>query len=1619
MPTYWDLTIFGDDGQPVLGSVDGTGAITEASFSTDPAHPRPFLQRPSDIAAQEADFQKGRASTSQVNFTVADVPLDPLDQATGVWTSILTDLATGASRIKARRAVMQQRTAGARTLVLDGFLGGSKLHDSRAGFNGYIRDTSERVRKIRAFQYTNTTSVFPRGATNGYGRLSGGGWMIPPTTPRTGTFERFSGSGVDGGRVVFRDRSDAFTSAMKQAGTPQWLASAGARVLRYALVRWRLSSGGDWHVLANMQLPNRSFLLPAPDLPITNLFGPEDGKVKYIYMRATATTPVPRPGQQVQIQVDYSGPTTSNFPFHFEGTHGELLRNYYRGDYSYVQNEDGDWVPVPPQFWSVRFDEAALMLLSEPCRVRITAPVDDDGRKFPEAVYQSLGAVPQLDAQGRISPVRFHLPDASVELPVIATAAAAGFDDDTRDAVNRVKFTYQRDYFTDDPDQGGGDGVRTEDVTYQTPADISPIRESVALLGEQSWEVKATTLRALGGADGQPLAGDVIDEVAARLAAERAQQALDRLILGGKSVPGIEVFRDDLPDVRAGGWAIVQLPWIPGAATRGSNLLVQITKLWEKDSVTRKLDALSAGPAQSPLLPPTLSAPTAGDSAAEVRVAALPSGATHAAVEYAESDTLPAAESVLWRPAGRAAIGEAVATPPLAAGRGVWLRARSVAAGRRPSLYTAPVQVTLPPAARVLTCQLEVAPDTGAVALRWTVTTATLGMRLHYGAASPCDAPSPTAYVDVAAVAGLGTIPLAVQPGLQLTVDLEPWTGWTGAAVTGAAGDRVRRQATRAADDLAVRILSVERVAALGTATHDTWEYTCGPLVSQVWRAYQVVVGEASQEAWDAVGDVAELGGDVTEGTTGQVTVALPPLGSTGLLYLVPKVIADTTPPSLVTPTIPDAARKVTIPGPGSIAPSLEVTPSGGATSVTIAWSGDAVELSINAGVYAAPPPSPIVVARPAAGAAPLVYSFRATRDGATATDSVTIQSLDKDTVTPDLVVTPVTASTNNAQAAFTCGASRPDTGAAVAVSVRLSGCAGTNNGATLPVDTTQTVAGAIVVTRPAFGAGAGTVTFTASVAGGGSEVIQRTIEPVQRDTVGPSLYVTPGVQTATTMPISWVATTSSSTSAPLAVQVTVSGVSVSYASGSSATSLTGTLTATRPAAGTPAGTVNIRAGRDGLLQSDTVTIPPVGADTVTPDLTVTPVAGSTSNTQAAFTATATNPRTAAAVPVIVTLTGCTATVGGVAFTSGSALAAGLTLIVARPAFGSAAGTVTFTATVASAGEIYGGTETIQRTVPAVQQDTSWPVISYDSAENGTTATLWFKIVERGIAVSSAQVRTQVGAAGLSALAAPTRGPGGASVVKGGLLGAGEYEQDLALDPTRFSLIYGYNNLASGVTQSHGPYPFDRNKNPNLISVEVDGQSIRVQADAGDTLSLKAYRTDVAGWSTSVDGIFAVFTVPVPSGDTWPVRVVAYAAGVVDVTGATPKDERNTVVAGVSAPAGPAWSLASVAAPASLGSEDVTLTVQATSAPAGHTAKFYARINGGAYSDVTASLVPAAGAVPTTPTAYTWATGWPRTSPPGLTITVEMRAEILNGSGVMVASSDDLPERPVCTYTVT
>lgn len=189
-----------------------------------------------------------------------------------------------------------------------------------------------------------------------------------------------------------------------------------------------------------------------------------------------------------------------------------------------------------------------------------------------------------------------------------------------------------------------------------------------------------------------------------------------------------------------------------------------------------------------------------------------------------------------------------------------------------------------------------------------------------------------------------------------------------------------------------------------------------------------------------------------------------------------------------------------------------------------------------------------------------------------------------------------------------------------------------------------------------------------------------------------------------------------------------------------------------------------------------------------------------------------------------------------------------------------------------------------------IDQYSQHPLIALDDREDDLVGHQYIYVQERGVRVTQVQSRTQVGRVPDDDWVLPDRystHPDPAqrySLVKDRPLLDGEWETSVDLVADRFSWIEFQLTLETGNTLTVGPFGFDRNKAPNIISIDVDGTKIACWGDS-EVKSWKAERVYVPSggttWSDSLDGTRVSFIgVPVPDGETWTVGLTAYNASI-------------------------------------------------------------------------------------------------------------------------------------------
>lgn len=799
-PTAYDIytaRFYEDDGETIA-----------FEFSTDPLHAHPYLRVPEQFAPQEIDFAAGRATIGGLRFEVVDVPTDLFDQTTGFLTSKLSNLTTGESARIGRRVQVLITREGVPRNMIDGPLDGIELHESLSSFLVNVKDQRENERKTRAFTRTTTSAISPRGVIDGFGLLPNGEYLVPPVTPLVATVELLTDGTTDAARLNFAmppSENHKWWPTLERILTPQMVKEITTLDdLRFAHVRvlWRPVGGTTWNAVENPLLPPES--IDKPYFIWKGSWKDASGQIADVQFLGSIVWTIEDGqedltdynGDEIEVVIGYAGPASKSYPFHFEGTIGELAVALLSGELAELSGAP------------TKIDEAAFAAMTEPCILRVTEELaNDDGiwKWMENNIYGPYGYAPTIDADGLISPITYALPTAAevaglVVLDDSNCEPIAGWRHSATDAINVVEIYHPRLYRVPaeaDPlgDDSAGDGL----AVYVPNAARAWHIDSLGVLGEKplrfgSKEHPIETLCALGGVNGEPLNGDGSDEFGSQLAGKRGHEIVTRFPFGGMGFPA-RVMRSAVGELKAGQFVIGALPWMPAyeSGVRGPNRIAQLMRVLPLDSQWYEIEANDVGPEGAAAGLPTI---TLGalrpDGSFEVACTAAPAGES-ARVEYAISTLEPAEASPLWRFAGVIAVGESLIIPPSPSGATLWVRRRGEKAGKRPSSWGAAVSVAIGTLPRITEFHIVAAPG-DQLRATWKKNSATNGVRLYYQSHAADVVPSPVLYVDVDADDLGYTFDEAITDAASFfTVQIVPYSIYSGGSVSGVSGTRLSR----------------------------------------------------------------------------------------------------------------------------------------------------------------------------------------------------------------------------------------------------------------------------------------------------------------------------------------------------------------------------------------------------------------------------------------------------------------------------------------------------------------------------------------------------------------------------------------------------------------------------------------------------------------------------------------------------------------------------------------------------------------------------------------------------------------------------------------------------------
>ncbi len=575
------LEVFEDDRETVRWSV-----------ATSPLHPTPFLTEPGQYATQEIDVAQGGATLGTVSVTVIDPARIPGDQDSGWMTEKLSALGLG--DIQGRRCVLRRFISEALgyTVIADGPAGTPAMDASYAAFTWQIRDTREGERKLPLFTEGAEQALLPEGIIDGYGfDPVSSTWLIDPLPPLKGRYNA-AGFSVD---VASYNAAPARTMTYPayvavQRRVPNFSETNPADYVNRSplWIQWRAQGSSDpWTEI-------RAELVVAllPTVPITIFdfnIRPEGGPVEIaaFVLSTEPDTPSLMPADGEDIEFYLMGirgvPPTKEVPFTIDGiTAGEFVRNAYDGLYS-PRNTDGSIVPT-----GLRYDEAAVLQMTEPVRIRLSEPIDDARDWIEKNIYAPLGWTPALDRLGHIAPVSQVAPEEVIGLPSITNAITEPSPDWNAGEriINDLQFQYFRDYRPTDPaDAETGDGLaaREVDVEYKDTDSIIRHREQVLSLASEAF-------RAVGTPEGEAPSGGGTDDAGFHLARDRQRHLLARYGFGSQAIR-LTVRRSALPLLETGDWVVLDLSWLPDYLTQKRGLigLAQVVSLGDLDCAWRQL----------------------------------------------------------------------------------------------------------------------------------------------------------------------------------------------------------------------------------------------------------------------------------------------------------------------------------------------------------------------------------------------------------------------------------------------------------------------------------------------------------------------------------------------------------------------------------------------------------------------------------------------------------------------------------------------------------------------------------------------------------------------------------------------------------------------------------------------------------------------------------------------------------------------------------------------------------------------------------------------------------------------------------------------------------------------
>lgn len=839
MAAKQDLTIFHiEDDEEIIavgyGELDIDGSIIEPTFSTDPAHPRPYLKRVLNIGESTVDFLKGSAVLGQMTIEIVDVPAEGDTQDQGTMTFLLAT-AGGDTALLGVRAVFREENAdGDMEVIFDGVIGPVR-QSKLTTYQLQLRDTRERERELKLFTRATGTCIFPLvGPKEGWGHtteydstqankyraldvptIGGAGSMVfPRIRGMRGQYKRFAyvaGVGSSGGIFFFDVASSTWFSGNKNtANVPadfeEVLKKYGAGAVNHDIYPGELNVRVFDKALVELSttgLPGTYTQLPPivgrvingsgmPQMFDVRTLRTDGDDVRRIYFVQLQFTQAqidaglePAEGAFRYIRVVSNDVPDENVPIFLEERLGETLKKAYDGDYS-----------VPDTVIPVRYNAAAMQAMIEETPMslaRIDKPVDDGRAWLQENVYRVSGYAPTI-RQGEVYPVKYEVPGPDAILVQLddTNSTAATWEHEPSTIVNQVIFEYQREIVPTALPTG-----YVKPLTQKVIVERDRLTEnSQRRHGSQAVTYKPVTLRSL--VSQSKVATQVPSQELGGLTAMARSEELLRRYTNGAQVVGATCMRTtEIDALNEGDWVIGAWSWLPDYFTRerGFNRLLQIIRVRRAEPHLREFVLVDAGPYDVPMAQPTLdSMAEQSDGSVLISVSGTPVGGK-IQVQFALGEEEPEANSGEWRTISYLTEDGDTRTPPnIWPGTLLWVRVRGTADGRRASAWTTPDSLRMSDKSiiRDFSVDIDTNPDSsnyGKPIVRWDHMADTGGVRVAYEVhdrnTEPPEIGTLADSVDVDADDASVTLPVVLHQWEQVTVQLFGYPGFAAGAVTG------------------------------------------------------------------------------------------------------------------------------------------------------------------------------------------------------------------------------------------------------------------------------------------------------------------------------------------------------------------------------------------------------------------------------------------------------------------------------------------------------------------------------------------------------------------------------------------------------------------------------------------------------------------------------------------------------------------------------------------------------------------------------------------------------------------------------------------------------------------